>query len=297
MPESASSYSSSLGQALERARAGAAGTPVERLAEIRAGSARITFVARVVETEWREVKRRSDGGKLILLSGLLADDSATVRFTWWDDPKNDQLTKGEVVRIRGAEVREWQGRAEIRLSRNVTFERLKDSDLPSVKSHSTTEPTELWRLRETPGGFRATVDGILTNLLPSSGLAYRCPSCSRTLQASVCRAHGKVEGSLDLRARAVLDDGTGTLTAHFGRKETEGFLGRTLPDKDLPQINPDALFEELFGKMVGRRVRVEGRILGGEFPSVLVDRCQEVLGDTRAQAKKLLGSVSLRGKA
>jgi len=58
-----------------------------RLKELKMGEGPIEFVARVVTCERREVTRKSDGGRRPLLSGLLSDGTATVRFTWWDPPR------------------------------------------------------------------------------------------------------------------------------------------------------------------------------------------------------------------
>ncbi|MGI0156425.1 MAG: OB-fold nucleic acid binding domain-containing protein, partial [Thermoplasmata archaeon] len=70
--------------------------------DLRPTSPPVEVVARVVSVERREVTRRSDGSRRPLLSGLLHDGTGTVRFTWWDPPR-EGIERGTVLRAAGAE--------------------------------------------------------------------------------------------------------------------------------------------------------------------------------------------------
>src|SRR5579862_8428563 len=79
----------------------------------RAGAGgRVHVVGRVVSARRRDVLRRTDGGRRPLLSGVLSDGTASLRFTWWDPPK-EGIERGTILRAVGAEVREYRGRAEL----------------------------------------------------------------------------------------------------------------------------------------------------------------------------------------
>jgi replication factor A1 len=79
--------------------------------------------------------------------------------------------------------------------------------------------------------------------------------------SGLCRVHGRVTGFADLRARLVLDDGTGAATVSVGREATERLWGVTLADAQarLREV-PDAtvLEEQLVEALVGRRFVVRG---------------------------------------
>ena len=342
------------------------GPAERRLASLHAGTEPVEVVGRVVTLERREVTRRSDGTRRPLLSGLLSDGTATVRFTWWDPPR-EGVERGTVLRAVGAEVREFRGRPELTftwrtrvgpasaaelpnvrgeelpsrslaelkgpdegfrvdvrvvrvaprsvtvgqeqrvvheglladrsatiqfsswsdfglvpgeairiaggyvrrfrqrpqlvLDERSTILRIEGADLPEPTAVLRSPPVSVAQVEDAGGGASVAVEGIVVGLLPPSGVVYRCPMCRRTVKGGICRVHGQVEGQPDLRARLVLDDGTGALTINAGREATERLWGLTLADararlRDLP--DPSVLEEQLLESVLGRRLRVRG---------------------------------------
>jgi replication factor A1 len=349
-----------------------------RLRDLRPGEGPVEFVARVVTCERREVSRKSDGSRRPLLSGLLSDGTATVRFTWWDPPK-EGVERGVVLRAIGPEVGEYRGRVEVTFSwksrvgpasdvelpavdpsevpelkvadlklpaegfrvtvrvariaersvsvgeeRRVVFDglvadetgtialsawtdfrlqagetleltggylrafrgvtqlvlddrasvrRVERPDLPGADAILHAPPVSMAQLEEAGGGASVSVEGLVVGLLPPSGLVYRCPQCRRTVQEGRCRLHGEVTGVPDLRARIVLDDGTGAVTVNAGRADTERLGGITLAavlarvgDPPDPVAAEAGLLETLFG----RRLRVRGPASRDEFGVTIV---------------------------
>ncbi len=348
--------------------------PLElRLKDLRPTERPIVIVARVVSVQRREITRRSDGGRRPVLSGLLSDGTATVRFTWWDPP-SEEIERGTVLRAGPVQVREFRGRAEVTFGWKTRVAPANESELPSLRAEdlpvarvgTLTDGDEGFRLearvakvqpktvsvgeerrllyegllldasgsvgftawsdfRLTPGAairivggyvraFRGrpqvildershveTIDGralptlddwqrsgpapiaslgasrgaehvvlegVVVGLSPPSGLVYRCPECRRNVTKGLCRLHGSVQGEADLRARIVLDDGTGAVTVNAGLDDTERLWGRRLADclEQLRQL-PDAslLEEQLFEALFGRRLRASGRATADDF--------------------------------
>jgi replication factor A1 len=345
-----------------------------RLRDVRASDVPVLVIGRVVAVERREVVRRSDGGRRPILSGLLSDGTATVRFTWWDPPR-EGIERGTVLRAGPAKVREFRGRSELVFDWRTRAEPASAAELPTVdpedfprrtaaelvagaegfrfearvlnvQSKSVTVGTErrelfegrladasgivgftAWsdfrlqpnealritgayvrafrnrpqlilddrsrverldssavpavdpaalsracesiaRLEARGGAELAEVEARAVALLPPSGLVTRCPECRRTVVKGVCRQHGRVEGVPDLRARISLDDGTGTLTVHADRAQTERLLGRSLPEcLEMVRANPDParVEEDLFRAVFGRRYRALGRVARDDF--------------------------------
>ncbi len=333
----------------------------------------VEVVGRVISVERREVTRRTDGSRRPLLSGLLTDGTATVRFTWWDPPK-DGIERGTVLRAVGAEVREFRSRPELTFSwktrvgpaspaelprvdptelplrpvaelrppeegfrvevriariapRTVSVgeerrvvhegiiadrsgavtlsawsdfglqpgeavriaggyvrafrgrpqlvvdersivERIERPDLPDAAAVLAAPPRSIADVEDAGGGAVVAIDGIVVGLAPPSGVVYRCPTCRRAVAGGVCRVHGQVDAVPDLRARIVLDDGTGAATISADRGVTERLWGVTLPEalrRLAAQPDPDRLAEEMLEALLGRRLRVRGPASRDDF--------------------------------
>ncbi|HEV8050594.1 MAG TPA: hypothetical protein VGP88_08380 [Thermoplasmata archaeon] len=350
------------------------GAPPEvRLRDLRATSDPVSIVARVVTAQRREITRKSDGGRRPVLSGLLSDGTASVRFTWWDPP-SEPIEKGEILRAVNVQVREWQGRIEVSfnwksrvgpageaelpnvppesipvrplaelragddgirvvgrvlrvapktvsvgeerrllhegvvadssgaiaftawsdfrlrpgeaidvsggyargfrgrpqlvLDERSTVRRVPGEGLPNAETLAGGVPRTIADIETAGGGELLEVHGVVVGLLPPSGLVYRCSQCRRAVRQGVCRVHGTVIPEPDLRARLVLDDGTGALTVNAGRPETERLWGRTL-EECLREVaatsDPSRLEEHLFAATFGRRLVVRGRGSADDF--------------------------------
>jgi replication factor A1 len=342
-------------------------TSVEtRLRDLRADTTPVEFVARLVTCERREVTRKSDGSRRPVLSGLLSDGTATVRFTWWDPPR-EGVERGVVLRAVGADVREFRGRPEVTFSwktrvgpaspaelprldadeipfrmvrdlrppeegfrvevrvvriapktvtvgteRRVVHEglvadrtgaialsswsdfglaageavrvaggyvrsfrgrpqlvlddrssvvRVEGTDLPDPAQLLAAPPRSIAEVEDEGGGEAVAVEGLVVGLLPPSGIVFRCPTCHRSVRSGICRVHGQVDGQPDLRARLVLDDGTGALTVNANRTDTERLWGVTLAEAEArlrSQPDPTLIEEQMLEALLGRRLRVRG---------------------------------------
>ena len=370
--------------------------PEVRLRDLSPAVSPVEVVGRVVTFDRREVTRRSDGSRRPLLSGLLSDGTASVRFTWWDPPR-EGLERGAIVRAVGAEVREFRGRPEVTftwrtrvgpaspaelprvdandfpfrtvreldapaegfrvevrvvrvaprtvtvgeerrvlhegivadrtgavalsswsdfglkageavriaggyvrrfrnrlqlvLDERSTVVRIEGSDLPDPAELLRAPPRSIARVEDDGGGEAVAVEGVVVGLLPPSGLVYRCPTCARSIKNGICRVHGTVEGQLDLRARIVLDDGTGALTVNAGRADTERLGGVTLEEaRRRLRERPDAslIEEEILEHLLGRRFRVRGVGTKDDFGvTVTPESIEPVEVDLEATAQEL----------
>jgi replication factor A1 len=370
--------------------------PEVRLRDLRPSGSPVEVIARVVSLERREVTRRSDGSRRPLLSGLLSDGTGTVRFTWWDPPR-DGIERGTVLRAAGAEVREFRGKPELTFTWKTRVGPASAAELPPVREddlplrpvHGLTPPDEGFRVRvrvvkvqarsvtvgeerrvvhegliadasgsvafsswsdfqlhpgeaiqisagylrsfrgrtqvvmderssvaridgaglpdpaqflrspprsiarveDDGGGEALAVEGIVVGLLPPSGLVYRCPTCRRSVKSGICRVHGQVDGQADLRARIVLDDGTGALTVNAGREETERLWGVTLAEvraRLREQPDPSLIEEQILESLLGRRLRVRGLGTKDDFGITLTpESIEPVEVDLEAAASEL----------
>ena len=358
--------------------------PEVRLKDLRAGQPPVHILGRVVTVARKEVTGKNDGRRRTVLSGLLSDGTATVRFTWWDPPA-EGVDRGTVLRAVNAQVREFRQRPELSFGWSTRIQPASDLELPSIESAdlplrrvseldprsdgfrlevrvvdvtertvtvgeerrsvhsghladgSGTIPFTAWidfrlksgdtvrvaggyvRLfRGTPevtldershvesisattvpvtplvspttvrlgtveahgGGGTVHTEALVVGLGSPSGVVRRCPTCTRVLQEGVCRLHGAVEGTPDLQARIILDDGTGVATVNLPRELTEKLMGRSLREF-LEQLqnrpDPTIIEREIREHFVGRRLRVRGSARVDDFGLALYPvECEEI---------------------
>ncbi len=353
--------------------AGLSELPEIRLRDLAGQTPPVHVVGRIVLLQRREVVRRSDGGRLPLLSGVLSDGTAGVRFTWWDPPRegiergailrvvgadtrvfrgrtelvftwktrvgpagpaelprvdSDEiplrtiaelktldegfrlearvvrvaekavsvgeerrvvhegvladrtgqiafsswsdfgLVEGEAVRLSGAYIREFRRRRSVVLDERSAVARIDGEGLPELAGLLRAGPRTIADLEDEGGGEMVALEGLVVGLLPPSGLVHRCSTCRRIVTGGLCRVHGQVATTPDLRARLVVDDGTGGATVSAGRAATEKLWGTTLEEvrRRLQELPDPSVFEqELLEAVIGRRLTIRGAAVKDDF--------------------------------
>lgn len=237
--------------------------PFRTIAEVHEREEGFRLEARVVRVAERKVTVGTE--QRLVFEGLLADATGMIGFTSWSD---FGLHPGETIRIAGAYVRPFRRRPQMVLDEHSVITRCEGAGLPPAEGMLHPRPQTVASLEAQGGSELASVEGLVVGVLPPSGLVYRCPTCHRPVSGGLCATHGTVRGVADLRSRLVVDDGTAAVTVNAGREETERLWGVTL-EGALERLRraPDAslLESSLTEEVVGRRVRVTGRIFPDDF--------------------------------
>jgi len=261
-------------------------TPV-RVVDFRQGASNVAVTARVLSVETREVE--VDGAKKAVFSGVLADPTGKSQFSAW---KDFGLQAGEVLRIEGAYVKSWRGIPQVSFDERGSVTRLPADSLPTAETLG--ESPRMWveDLAERGGGVDVTIRGILIDLREGSGLVYRCPECRRVLRKGACRIHGETKGEPDLRVKAVLDDGSGALTAVFDRELTEALLDKTI-DACIAEakeaMSTDVVRDELADLLVAQPVEARGNVTSDDYGlMMIVDRARILKVDVQTEAREML---------
>jgi len=242
--------------------------PVRPVAELRPSDEGFRAEVRVVRVAARTVSVGEE--RRVVHEGLVADASGTIALSAWSD---FGLKAGEAVRIAGGYVRGFRGRPQLVLDERTTVVRLDRTDLPDPAQVLRAPPRSIAEVEDEGGGAAVALDGMVVGLAPPSGVVYRCPTCRRPVSAGVCRLHGQVEGVADLRARIVLDDGTGSATVAAGREVTERLWGVTLAEalrRLKEQPDPTLIAEQMLEALLGRRLRVRGPASRDDFGLTIV---------------------------
>ena len=213
---------------------------------------------RNVEVQILEVEQETiDGrdGETEILSGVIADESARLPFTDWDP--RPEIAEGAQLRLEDVYVREFRGVPSVNLTE---FTEVGPAE---VTVRDDPPESDIGAAVESGGMFDVVVTGNVLEVRDGSGLIQRCPECGRLADGGQCRTHGEVDAEDDLRIKAILDDGTGTVTAILGRELTERVYGGTLEDAlDAARdaMDREVVADEIAQGIEGREFRVRGHL-------------------------------------
>ncbi len=194
----------------------------------------------------------------MLQSGLLADETGTVKFVIWKEEGRERLVPGMVYSLYYAMVDEFSGRYSLNLN-------------------SATVVPEEGDIAVSSGETRFT--GALVHIALGSGLIKRCPveGCNRVLsRQNYCPVHEIQPGFLyDLRIKGWLDDGKVTKEILVQREVTEQLTGMSMDQaRELAENNPlgmDEVFLRVRDRILGRYFSCSGREIDSRM---LVNSCE-----------------------
>ena len=204
-------------------------------------------------------------------SGLVGDETGSIKFVKWAKADLSNMEEGKSYLLRNLVTDEFQGRFSVKLNRTSQIEPL-DVDVEI-------------------GSQAAEFSGALVDVQKGSGLIKRCPVCKRSLAKGVCSEHGKVEGTYDLRIKAVLDDGRRVQDVLINRETTERLVGLTLDEAK--QMAMEALDHEVV------RSLIESKLMGRYFSIIgprvdrylLVETINDVPPVTESRVDELMAEV------
>jgi len=258
-----------------------------KVVDLKEGLSNVGLTARVLSVEAREVNVA--GEKKTVRSGVLADGSGKVQFSAW---KDFGLAEGDVLRIEGGYVKSWRGIPQLSFDERATVAKLGADALPPAAELAQSPRMWIEDLAERGGGVDVTIRGILIDIKDGSGLVYRCPECRRVLRKSVCRIHGEVQGNADLRVKGVVDDGSGAITAVFGRELTELLLEKTVEEciaQAKEAMDQEVVRDELADLLIAQPVEVRGNVTSDDYGlMMIVDTARVLKVDVQEEARAML---------
>jgi replication factor A1 len=196
----------------------------------------------------------------MLQTGLLGDETGTIKFIIWKEPGKEALVPGAVYNLFYAQVDEFNGR----LSLNLTAATILQEEGEIAVS-----------------GGEAAVTGAIVHVAPGSGIIKRCPveGCNRALsRQNYCPVHEiQPKFIYDLRIKGWLDDGEKTHNILLQRDVVESLTGITLAQaQEIAENNPlgmDEVFLQMRDMVLGRYITCQGREIENR---VLVNKCDKV---------------------
>lgn len=262
----------------------------KKLAELKDGDVNVNTAFNILSIEPREIITK-DGSKKIL-NGIGADDRTKAPFTSW--VLLPELVAGNTIEVKNAYVRSFRGVPTLHINENSKVKKLE-------KSIEFKEPKKVMirDIIESEGAFDVVIEGNILSVRPGSGLITRCPECSRVIQKSMCRVHGKVDEKLDMRIKAIIDDGTGAMTLVLNAELTQVLSGITLEQaKEIAKaaMSQNAVEEEVKKKLLGKMLTARGNMSKGEYGITLVaTKVRESHDQINERALELLSRAGQHG--
>jgi len=230
-----------------------AGTFVEPLTEDRSLRPAIISVNEikpgVVCLRVKVVQEYESSSERMFQSGVLGDESGTVRFVTWKDGGDERLIPGTVYTIYYASADEFNGRPSLTIN------------------GATCLADEAGNIEVKASGDEVT--GALVHISPGSGLIKRCPveGCGRVLtRQNYCQIHEiQPNYQYDLRIKGWIDNGRQTWDTIISREGVEKLLGLTLAGaQEMAENNPlglETVYYHLCEQVLGRYLTCQGRII------------------------------------
>ncbi|MFC7141744.1 Single-stranded DNA binding protein [Halosimplex aquaticum] len=257
------------------------------LAELEPGDRGINVEVTVLEVETKTIDGRD--GETDILSGILADETTRLPFTDWEP--HEAITEGASLRLEDVFVREFRGAPSVNVSEFTEVQELDRTVEPTEEAPALAVRDAI----DSGGLFDVEIVGNVIAVRDGSGLIERCPECGRVVQNGQCRTHGAVDGVDDLRVKAILDDGTGTVTAILDDGLTEEIYGGGIEDAKehaREEMDQEAVADAIREEIVGREFRVRGSLSVDEYGANLNARTfDETEDDPAARASDLLAEV------
>jgi len=228
------------------------------LVDLSAGDRGRTVEAKVLELEQRTIDGRD--GETTIHSGVLGDETARLPFTDWQ--AREDVVEGAELRMEDVYVREFRGVPSVNLTE------FTETSPASVEVSDAAPRVTIGEAVTSGGMYDVEVLGNVLEVRDGSGLIERCPECGRLVQNGQCRSHGQVDPEDDLRIKAILDDGTATVTAILDRDLTEDIYGGTLEEAlsaARDAMSREVVSDDIAESLVGREFRVRGHLSVDEY--------------------------------
>jgi replication factor A1 len=230
------------------------------IVDLQPGNRGRIIAGRILEAQNRTIDGRD--GETMIRSGVIGDESGRLPFTDWQ--ARERIAEGRSVRFEDVYIREFRGVPQINLSEFTAVESL-DRD---VAVNDEPERMSIDDAITAGGAFDIEIVGNVLEIREGSGLIERCPECGRVLQNSECRAHGPVDGEDDMRVKAIVDDGTGAVTAILDRSLTSTLYGGSMEEAKSAArdaMDKAVVADTIRERVVGREYCLRGNISVDEY--------------------------------
>ncbi len=234
-----------------------------QIKNILSGMRNVDVIGKVMQKyELREFKTDKSSGKVANM--LIGDETGMIRVVLWHKQTEPfaLLKEGDVVKIRGAYVRDNNGRKELHLSEISKLIINPAGVEVDVKPY--TPPVSARKSIAEIKEDDANIE-ILATVVQVFDINFFevCPQCNKRVrlreeEGFVCQTHGKVEPEYNYVLNMYLDDGSDNMRAVFWRDQVEQLLNMDKSQVMAFKEDP-AKFEAIKTDLLGSIIKVSGR--------------------------------------
>jgi replication factor A1 len=230
-----------------------------KIKDVLMGMKSVDVVGKVVRKyELREFSTEKRKGKVANL--MMADETGSIRIVFWNDRTDDftQIKEEDIIKIKGAYVRDNAGRKELHLGDNS-----KVLINPANVTVNARERKEYDRkhISELADAMNAEVMGTIVQVFDIKFFEV-CPKCNKRLQLKdqqfACNDHGAQTPSYNYILNVYLDDGTGNVRVNLWRQQTQKLLKRNEQEMLALMQHPED-FEKYKTDLLGEQIKVLGK--------------------------------------
>jgi hypothetical protein len=207
--------------------------------------------------ELREFNTEKRKGKVANM--MVGDETGSIRVVLWNDKTNDfaQIKEDDVIKIKGAYVRDNAGRKELHLGDNAHIILNPPNVTVNVRERKDYSKKHIKELED---GMSAEIMGTILQVFDVKFFEV-CPKCNKRLRLRedqfACDEHGTQQPVYNYVLNVYLDDGTGNIRTIFWKQQSQRLL--KLDDKGFEdiRIHPEN-FEKYKTDMLGIQVKILG---------------------------------------
>lgn len=229
-----------------------------KIKDILLGMKSVDVVGKVLRKyELREFSTEKRKGKVANL--MLADETGTVRVVFWNDKTDNfaQIKEDDILKIKGAYVRDNAGRKELHLGDNSHIIINPANVIVQPRERKEYNRKHISELSE---GMTAEVLGTIVQVFDIRFFEV-CPKCNKRIRLRddgfACEEHGMQSPAYNYIMNIYLDDGTANIRVNFWKQQTQRLL-KLQDDSVLLFRNSPETFEKYKTELLGEQIKILG---------------------------------------
>jgi replication factor A1 len=209
---------------------------ISALENIKSERDEVGIIGRIINLYDVNEFQRSNGTMGMVRTVELADDTGSVRASFWDEKAEMGLNRGDAIWIKNARPRFRNDAVELSVGRATMVIKPKDEDIAALPSLEEIEESiyktkKIEELTEDDKNIKLT--GEIVEAYGDRILYEMCPNCNKRVEyvddAFVCDFCGEEiqQPNYLMIVPCVIEDETGTVRTTFFRKQAEELIGMT----------------------------------------------------------------------
>ncbi|OEC86574.1 MULTISPECIES: OB-fold nucleic acid binding domain-containing protein [Methanobacterium] len=209
---------------------------ISALENIKSERDEVGIIGRIINLYDVNEFQRSNGTMGMVRTVELADDTGSVRASFWDEKAEMGLNRGDVIWIKNARPRFRNDTVELSVGRATMVIKPKDEDIAALPSLEEIEESiyKTKKIEElTEDDKNIKLSGQIIEAYGDRILYEMCPNCNKRVEyvddAFVCDFCGEEiqQPNYLMIVPCVIEDDSGTVRTTFFRKQAEELIGMT----------------------------------------------------------------------